>query len=215
LHPAKRAEWINILSRVETRGGPETLCYVGVLHPLWAVGESGEMLPTVPYIIRGKRDTMKPLPNYSDHMPNYMFASVNLCLGGTLTWISSNLWSGPRQGAKQCWLACIWKPTIGAQERQTVSERLIAKHDQQQCRSIKETMHAVSSYCFGGNCEFAHLSVRTKSRKLLIRNWRNLVGICPMVNTGSGSKLATFDLLPWELFFVPFQFRLSILNCLT
>jgi len=38
------------------------------------------------------------------------------------------------------------------------------------------------------------LSVRTESRKLLTRNWFNLVGICPMGNARSGSKLATFDL---------------------
>jgi len=43
---------------------------------------------------------------------------------------------------------------------------------------------------FGSICLSVHLSVclpvRTKSRKLLIRNWFNLVGICPMVNAKSG-----------------------------
>jgi len=48
----------------------------------------------------------------------------------------------------------------------------------------------------------ASVSVHTKSRKLLIRNWCNLVGICPMVSARSGWKLMTFDLdlWPWELF---------------
>jgi len=38
------------------------------------------------------------------------------------------------------------------------------------------------------------LSVRTKSRKLLVVNRSNFVGICPMVNARSGCKLVTFDL---------------------
>jgi len=38
------------------------------------------------------------------------------------------------------------------------------------------------------------LSVNTKSRKLLIGNWCNLVRICPMVNARSDWKLVTFDL---------------------
>jgi len=55
---------------------------------------------------------------------------------------------------------------------------------------------------FGGVCLCVRLSVRTKSRKLLIRNWCNLVEICPMVNARGGSKLVTFDfdLWSWELF---------------
>jgi len=36
-------------------------------------------------------------------------------------------------------------------------------------------------------------AVRTNSRKLLIRNWCNLVGICLMVNARSNWKLVTFD----------------------
>jgi len=53
---------------------------------------------------------------------------------------------------------------------------------------------------FGGVCESVCQSVRIKSRKLLTRNWRNLVGISPMVNARSDSKLVTmdFDLWPWE-----------------
>jgi len=47
-----------------------------------------------------------------------------------------------------------------------------------------------SMYRFAGVC----VSVRTKSRKLLIRNWCSLVGICPVVNAGSDWKLVTFDL---------------------
>jgi len=45
------------------------------------------------------------------------------------------------------------------------------------------------------------VSVRTKSRKLLIRNWCNLVGVCPMVNARSGWKLVTFDLELFSYFF--------------
>jgi len=37
-------------------------------------------------------------------------------------------------------------------------------------------------------------SVRTKSQKLLIRNWCNLVGLWIMMNAGGGWKLVTFDL---------------------
>jgi len=46
------------------------------------------------------------------------------------------------------------------------------------------------------------VSFRTKSQKLLIGNWCNLVGMCPMVNARSGWKLVTFDrdIWPWELF---------------
>jgi len=43
---------------------------------------------------------------------------------------------------------------------------------------------------FAGIC----VSVCTKSRKLLIRNWCKLVGICPIVNSRSIWKLVTFDL---------------------
>jgi len=38
------------------------------------------------------------------------------------------------------------------------------------------------------------VSVRTKSRKLLTRNWCNLVGICRMVSARSDWRLVTFDL---------------------
>jgi len=47
-------------------------------------------------------------------------------------------------------------------------------------------------------------SVCTKFRKLLIANWCNLVGICPVMNATGCSKLVTFDLWLWELFFVLF-----------
>jgi len=51
---------------------------------------------------------------------------------------------------------------------------------------------------FAGIC----VSVCTMSQKLLIRNWCNLVGICPMVNARGGWKLVSFDLglWHWELF---------------
>jgi len=70
--------------------------------------------------------------------------------------------------------------------------------------------HDESRYCFWRRLS-VRLSVRTKSRKLLIRYWCNLVGICPMANDRSDSKLVTFDLdfWPWELF-VLFQFRLGL-----
>jgi len=55
---------------------------------------------------------------------------------------------------------------------------------------------------FGGVCESVRLSICTKSRKLFIWNWCNLVGICHKVNARSVSKLVTFDfdLWHWELF---------------
>jgi len=62
---------------------------------------------------------------------------------------------------------------------------------------------------FSGVCLSVHLSVcRTKSRKLLIRNWCNLAGVW---------KLVTFDLdfWPWELFSHLKKIRLYILNGLT
>jgi len=46
---------------------------------------------------------------------------------------------------------------------------------------------------FGDVCESVRLSVHTKPRKLII-NWYSLVGICPMVNARSDSKLVTFNL---------------------
>jgi len=51
---------------------------------------------------------------------------------------------------------------------------------------------------FAGVC----VSVSTKCRKLPIRNWCNLVGICPMVSARSAWKLVTFDLdlWTWEIF---------------
>jgi len=60
------------------------------------------------------------------------------------------------------------------------------------------------------------LSVTTQSRKLQIRNWCNLVGMCPTVNARSGWKLVTFDLdlWPWELFSY-FIHRLVVSNALT
>jgi len=51
-------------------------------------------------------------------------------------------------------------------------------------------------------CMSACVSVCTKSRKLLVRNRCNLVGLCPMGDFRSGWKLVIFDLdfWPWELF---------------
>jgi len=62
-------------------------------------------------------------------------------------------------------------------------------------------MHAVSRYWFWRRLCVC-LSVRRKSRILLIRNWCNLVGMCLMANARSDWKLVTFDLdlWPWELF---------------
>jgi len=56
-----------------------------------------------------------------------------------------------------------------------------------------------ASIVFAGVCLWVCLSVRRKSRKLLIGNLCNLVGICPMVNVRCGCKLMTFDLWPWKL----------------
>jgi len=55
---------------------------------------------------------------------------------------------------------------------------------------------------FGNVCASVCMSVCTKSRKLLLRNQCNLVGICLMGNARSTWKLTTFDLdlWPWELF---------------
>jgi len=54
----------------------------------------------------------------------------------------------------------------------------------------------------GGVCLWVCVSVRRKSRKLLVGNRCNLVGICPMGDAKSDWKLVTFDLdlWPWELF---------------
>jgi len=62
--------------------------------------------------------------------------------------------------------------------------------------------HAANRYCFWRRLsESVRLSVRTKSRKL-IRNWCNLVGICPVMNHRSNPNLVKFDLDlgPWEHF---------------
>jgi len=56
------------------------------------------------------------------------------------------------------------------------------------CRYLRAG-YAASRYCF-----WRRLSVRTISRKLLVGNRCNLVGICPMVNARSDWKLVTFDL---------------------
>jgi len=67
--------------------------------------------------------------------------------------------------------------------------------------------HAASKYCFCRHlclciCASVCVSVCTKSWKLLIRNWCNLVGICPMVKARSVWKLVIFDLdfSPWDIF---------------
>jgi len=67
--------------------------------------------------------------------------------------------------------------------------------------SIFTCAHAASKYCLWRRLSGC-ASVRTKSRKLLLRNWCNLVRMCPMVNARRGSKLLTFDLdlWHWELF---------------
>jgi len=66
--------------------------------------------------------------------------------------------------------------------------------------------HAASRYCFW-RCLSVCVSVCTKSRKLLIRNWCNLLGICPMVNARSDLKSVTFDL---ESYFRIFSFAIHI-----
>jgi len=71
--------------------------------------------------------------------------------------------------------------------------------------------HAASEYCFlaASVCLSVCVTVRTISQKLLIRNWCNLVWICPMVNAKSTWRLMTFDLdlWPWVIFsyFFPSQ----------
>jgi len=55
----------------------------------------------------------------------------------------------------------------------------------------------VASVCLV--CLSASASVHTKSWKLLIRNWCNFVGTCPIVNARSDWKLVTFDLDLWPL----------------
>jgi len=60
--------------------------------------------------------------------------------------------------------------------------------------------YAASRYCFWRRlsvCLCICASVRTKSRKLLVRNWCNLVAICPTVNARSIWKLVTFDVNLW------------------
>jgi len=65
--------------------------------------------------------------------------------------------------------------------------------------------YAASRYCFWWRLYVcATVSVRTKCRKLLIRNWCNFVEICPMVNAGSDLKLVTFDL---ESYFLTFSIQ--------
>jgi len=53
----------------------------------------------------------------------------------------------------------------------------------------------------GSVCVSVCLSICLKSRKLLTRNWCNLVEICPTINAKSVWKLVIFDLdlWPWEL----------------
>jgi len=59
--------------------------------------------------------------------------------------------------------------------------------------------HATSRYCFRRRlCVCVCTSVRTRSRKLPIRNRCNLVGICPTENASSACKFKltlTFDLV--------------------
>jgi len=66
--------------------------------------------------------------------------------------------------------------------------------------------YAASRYCFWRRLCVC-VSVRRKSRKLLVGNWCNLVGICLMVNARINWKLVTFDLdlWPWEFFFFFFS----------
>jgi len=51
--------------------------------------------------------------------------------------------------------------------------------------------YSASRYCFGSVCLSVCASAHTKSRKLLIRNCCNLVGICPVVNARSVWTLVT------------------------
>jgi len=81
---------------------------------------------------------------------------------------------------------------------------------------------SASRYCFCRRlqmcvCLCVSVSVRTKSRKLLVENRCNLVGICLTGNARSIGKLVTFDfdLWPWELFtrifFSPrYTFRMAL-----
>jgi len=83
------------------------------------------------------------------------------------------------------------------------------------CHHYLHASYAVSRYCF-----WQCLSVCTKSWKLLIRNWCNFAGICPVVNAISVWKLVIFvlDLWPRELFkyfFIHHTYQLGVLNALT
>jgi len=98
-------------------------------------------------------------------------------------------------------------------------QRLVAKTSEYFFLSFFRLV-ILSRYCFCRRlcvCLSVCVSVRTKSRKLLIRSWCNLVGICPKVNNGSVWKLVTFDLdlWPWELFSYFFQLTLYLSNGFT
>jgi len=58
------------------------------------------------------------------------------------------------------------------------------------------------------------LSVCRKSRKLLVGNWCNMVGICSLVNARSAWKLITFDLDLWPWEFVFFEIQAIPFECL-
>jgi len=78
---------------------------------------------------------------------------------------------------------------------QSITKYLPKETDDYLRACCKQVLFLTASVC-------ASVSVRTKFRKLLVRNWCNLVEICPMVNARSALKLMTFDLdlWLWELF---------------
>jgi len=72
------------------------------------------------------------------------------------------------------------------------------------CQSLfKSVFTCAPAMLQAGAVFWRRMSVHTKSQKLLLRTWCNLVGVCPMVNARSDWKLMTFDfdLWPWGLFF--------------
>jgi len=75
--------------------------------------------------------------------------------------------------------------------------------------------YAASRYCFWRRL-CVRLSVRTPSRKLLIRNWCNSVGIWNTASARSVWKMMTFDndLWPWEIIFIFFATRATTIQWL-
>jgi len=82
------------------------------------------------------------------------------------------------------------------------------------CRIVLTVSYAVCSGYLRSCCEqvlflaaSVCLSLRTKSRKPLIRNWCNLLGICPVVNARGVWKLVTFDLESYFRTYLSYNFR--------